>query len=96
MGVGKTIQAIAISYLYKRDWPVLIIVPSSLRFAWRDEIYKWLDGYIPYGTVQIIAKNTDHIDMTCCFTIVSYNIAQKLADLIEKMRFQIVIADEAQ
>ena len=33
--------------------------------------------------------------MTCCFTIVSYNIAQKLADLIEKMRFQIVIADEA-
>jgi len=44
MGVGKTIQAIAISYLYRKDWPVIIIVPSSLRYAWRDEIYKWLDG----------------------------------------------------
>ena len=42
MGVGKTIQAIAVSWLYRKDWPVIIIVPSSLRYAWRDEIYKWL------------------------------------------------------
>lgn len=32
MGVGKTIQAIAIAYLYRRDWPVVVICPSSLRF----------------------------------------------------------------
>ena len=30
MGVGKTIQAIAIAYLYKADWPLLVIAPSSL------------------------------------------------------------------
>lgn len=59
MGVGKTIQAISICYLYRKDWPVLVIVPSSLRFSWRDEIYKWLEGYIPYGAVQVISKNTD-------------------------------------
>jgi len=51
MGVGKTIQAIATSFLYRKDWPVLIIVPSSLKLSWRDEIYKWLDGYVPYGAV---------------------------------------------
>ncbi len=30
MGVGKTIQAIAVSCVYKQDWPLLIICPSSL------------------------------------------------------------------
>jgi len=43
MGVGKTIQAIAISYLFQRDWPVLIITPSSLKFSWRDELLTWIE-----------------------------------------------------
>ncbi len=43
MGVGKTIQAISIAYLYKKDWPLLIITPSSLRFNWRDEVMNWLN-----------------------------------------------------
>jgi len=30
MGVGKTIQAIGISYLYRDDWPLLIICPSTI------------------------------------------------------------------
>ena len=42
MGVGKTIQAIATAYLYKNDWPLLVITPSSLKFQWRDEILKWI------------------------------------------------------
>ena len=36
MGVGKTVQAIGLSSLYKKEWPVLVICPSSLKFAWRD------------------------------------------------------------
>ncbi|KAH0621362.1 hypothetical protein JD844_022546 [Phrynosoma platyrhinos] len=31
MGLGKTIQAIAVSYYYRNEWPLLIVVPSSLR-----------------------------------------------------------------
>lgn len=42
MGVGKTIQAICIAYLYRRDWPLIVICPSSLRFNWRDEFLNWL------------------------------------------------------
>ena len=34
MGVGKTIQAIGISYVFKDDWPFLIVCPSSLIFNW--------------------------------------------------------------
>jgi SWI/SNF-related matrix-associated actin-dependent regulator 1 of chromatin subfamily A len=32
MGVGKTIQALGIAYVFKNDWPLLIIVPASLKF----------------------------------------------------------------
>lgn len=43
MGVGKTIQAISIAYLFQRDWPVLIITPSSLKLSWRDELLMWIE-----------------------------------------------------
>ncbi len=42
MGVGKTIQALSIAYIYKKDWPLLIVAPSSLRYTWKDEIIKWI------------------------------------------------------
>jgi len=42
MGVGKTIQAIAIAYLFKHNWPLLVITPASLKYQWCDEILKWL------------------------------------------------------
>lgn len=33
MGLGKTVQAIALASAYRDEWPVLIIAPSSLRGA---------------------------------------------------------------
>ena len=36
MGLGKTLQAICIAAFYRREWPLLIVVPSSVRFAWRE------------------------------------------------------------
>ena len=46
MGVGKTLQGIALSMVYKADWPVLIICPSALRLNWRDEFKKWIPGLL--------------------------------------------------
>jgi SNF2 family DNA or RNA helicase len=42
MGVGKTIQAIGLAYLYKHDWPMLVVTPASLKYQWRDEILRWI------------------------------------------------------
>ena len=44
MGVGKTIQALAVAFVFKNDWPLLVICPASLKFTWRDEVVKWLPG----------------------------------------------------
>ena len=47
MGLGKTIQAIAVAYYYKDEWPLLIVVPSSLRYVWIEELEKWLPDLLP-------------------------------------------------
>ena len=31
MGLGKTIQALGIASYYSSDWPMLVVVPSSVR-----------------------------------------------------------------
>ncbi len=81
MGVGKTIQALAIAYLYRRDWPVLIITPSSLKSVWRREILKWLD-HLPKNAIQMINQTSDAINHRASFTIVSYSLASKMAELL--------------
>lgn len=58
MGLGKTIQAIAISYYYKNEWPLLIVVPSSLRYPWVDEMEKWIPELSP-DDISIIQNKTD-------------------------------------
>ncbi|MEN2498511.1 MAG: SWI/SNF-related matrix-associated actin-dependent regulator of chromatin subfamily A-like protein 1, partial [Marteilia pararefringens] len=35
MGLGKTLQAITIALYYSKDWPLLIICPSSLKYCWK-------------------------------------------------------------
>ena len=34
MGLGKTIQAIAVSSYYQEEWPVLIVCPASMKISW--------------------------------------------------------------
>lgn len=58
MGLGKTIQAIAVSYYYKNEWPLLIVVPSSLRYPWVDEMEKWIPELSPED-ISIIQNKTD-------------------------------------
>ena len=36
MGLGKTIQAICIAAYYRKEWPLLVVTPSSVRFTWAE------------------------------------------------------------
>ena len=55
MGLGKTIQALAIASAYQKDWPLLIVCPSSVRFSWRSAIFRWLPS-VPEEDVIVITS----------------------------------------
>ena len=95
MGVGKTVQAIGLSSLYQKDWPVLVICPSSLKFAWRDEVTQWLSEILDKNEIQVIknSKNEFKSDMKYC--IISYDLSVRMIDKIIEKKFQYIIADEA-
>jgi SWI/SNF-related matrix-associated actin-dependent regulator 1 of chromatin subfamily A len=95
MGVGKTIQAIGISGVFKENWPVLIICPSSLKYNWRDEISNWLKDIVAPDEIQMIKKSKDSFKKDCKFFIISYDLSIRMADKIEEKNFQFAIADEA-
>ncbi|NXD20149.1 ZRAB3 endonuclease, partial [Spelaeornis formosus] len=99
MGLGKTIQAIAISYYYKNEWPLLIVVPSSLRYPWVDEMEKWIPELSP-DDISIIQNKTDIGGIsTSKITILGYGLltsdAQTLVDTLYRQNFKVVVIDES-
>lgn len=61
MGVGKTVQAIALAAAYRTDdWPLLVVAPSSLRLVWAEEMEKWLLDLSPRN-IHVIMDKTDAI-----------------------------------
>lgn len=42
MGTGKTLQALAAMACYREEWPLLIVVPASLRLVWAEAAEAWL------------------------------------------------------
>ena len=93
MGVGKTIQAIALCYLYREDWPVLIVCPGSMKYLWKGEIQTWL-GFKDYR-INIINSSKQKISDEAYFYIISYDLVSHILKKLKKMKFNFVILDEA-
>ncbi|KAG8508887.1 DNA annealing helicase and endonuclease ZRANB3, partial [Galemys pyrenaicus] len=99
MGLGKTIQAIAIAYFYKEEWPLLIVVPSSLRYPWTEEIEKWIPELGP-EEITVIQNKTDVGGVsTSKVTVLGYGLlttdAVTLIDALNNQNFKVVIVDES-
>jgi len=58
MGLGKTLQALCVSYYYRTEWPLLIVVPSSLRYPWIEELERWLPEIDPHS-INLIQSGGD-------------------------------------
>ncbi|CAK89655.1 unnamed protein product (macronuclear) [Paramecium tetraurelia] len=92
MGVGKTVQSLALASMYKQNWPLLIMCPSPLRLNWQDEIIHWLK--IHKTDIQLINCGREGIRMNAKIVVVSYDICAKIKDNLMNRKFQICIADE--
>ena len=93
MGVGKTIQAISLCYLYREDWPVLIVCPGSMKYLWKGEIQTWL-GF-KNERIDILNSSKQKISDKAYFYIISYDLVSHILKKLKRMRFDFVILDEA-
>lgn len=99
MGLGKTIQAIAIAYFYKEEWPLLIVVPSSLRYPWIEELEKWIPELEP-EEINVVMNKTDIGRIPGSrVTVLGYGLlttdAETLLDALNTQNFRVVIVDES-
>jgi superfamily II DNA or RNA helicase len=98
MGLGKTIQGIGVAELLSRDAhisKVLVICPASLKSQWRIEIMRFVERscQLILGSAKDRALQYDN---DCFYTICNYE--QVLRDIlaIEKVKWDLIIIDEAQ
>lgn len=94
MGVGKTVQAIAIQYWYRNDWPLLIVCPSSLKYTWRDELLRWVP-MLGHADIQLFSQGKEPFKPDAQVFIISYDLATRKAQELKALNFNSAIADEA-
>jgi len=101
MGLGKTIQAIATCCAFRDDWPVLIIVPNSVRLVWADELERWIPDLGPEA-VNVVKTSSDLIstfESNASFHIVTYGILTRDSPgrnmLRERSPFRTIVVDES-
>ncbi|NXG06646.1 SMAL1 protein, partial [Sakesphorus luctuosus] len=92
MGLGKTIQAICIAAYYQKEWPLLVVTPSSVRFTWAEAFHRWLPSLSP-GSTNVIVTGKDSLTGSL-INIISFDLLSKM-DKQLKSTFQVVIVDES-
>ncbi|XP_063144906.1 SWI/SNF-related matrix-associated actin-dependent regulator of chromatin subfamily A-like protein 1 [Candoia aspera] len=92
MGLGKTLQAICIAAYYRKEWPLLVVAPSSVRYAWAEAFHRWLPSLSP-DTVRVIATGKDCL-LAKGINVVSFDLLSKIEKQV-KTTFQVVIVDES-
>ena len=93
MGVGKTVQAISLAYIYRDSWPVLIVCPGSMKYLWKSEISVWLG--LKEHRINVINKSKQKLSSEAYFYIISYDLIKNIFKKLKSMSFDFVILDEA-
>ncbi|XP_058908766.1 SWI/SNF-related matrix-associated actin-dependent regulator of chromatin subfamily A-like protein 1 isoform X1 [Kogia breviceps] len=92
MGLGKTIQAICIAAYYRKEWPLLVVVPSSVRFTWEQAFRQWLPSLSP-DHINVVVTGKDRLTAGLV-NIVSFDLLSKLEKQLTPP-FRVVIVDES-
>lgn len=106
MGLGKTLQALAV-LLYRaangsgsETGPALVIAPTSVCFNWQQEALK----FAPTLNMHLFAdasgtkQRQQLLESVSSFdcVIISYGLLQRETELLKKVHWHTIIADEAQ
>jgi len=90
MGLGKTIQALAWLQLHPGLYPVVIVVPASLKLNWAREAEKWMDS----PKIQILSGTNTDIALFGELIIINYDILSNWIVKLQAINPRVLIADE--
>ena len=100
MGLGKTLQAIAIAAFYRHDWPVLIVVPASVKYNWAAELEKWIP-VLPTKRIAVIRGRTDTEPLregkadVIIMTYALFTAGSLVAEEVSRLEPPVVVLDES-
>lgn len=100
MGLGKTLQALAVILSRAPQGPTLVLAPTSVCFNWQQEARRFAPTLKikMFGEANDIdrreqlLKNLGAFDLVIC----SYGILQREGERLAKVKWQSIVADEAQ
>ena len=90
-GLGKTAQALTYCYNIKK-YPVLIVVPASVKINWSREIKKFCAN----DSIVILSGRSSKQIPKADFVVINYDIVSDWKARLVKYGFKILIMDEAQ
>ncbi|XP_046406461.1 SWI/SNF-related matrix-associated actin-dependent regulator of chromatin subfamily A-like protein 1 [Ischnura elegans] len=93
MGLGKTIQALGIAHYYLKDWPLLIVCPSSVKYTWKEAIGKWLPSIARSGEDVVVVTTAKENLLQGKVVIMSTDMFSRSGDKLT--RFQTIVVDES-
>ncbi|XP_078573383.1 SWI/SNF-related matrix-associated actin-dependent regulator of chromatin subfamily A-like protein 1 [Branchiostoma floridae x Branchiostoma japonicum] len=93
MGLGKTMQALCVAAYYRKEWPLLIVTPSSLRLTWAEAFHRWLPSVDAQSiTVMLTGKDNPASGQV---TITSYDLMVRCSQQIRARGYRVIIMDES-
>jgi len=97
MGVGKTVQAIAIASCYIDEGPILVVCPASMRFTWAEELERWLPFCPPADIHLVFGHRNNPSDLVKCpkIVVVSYTMLSRLQKSMRALKWGLMIVDES-
>uniref|UniRef100_A0A8D2ZI95 Zinc finger, RAN-binding domain containing 3 n=1 Tax=Scophthalmus maximus TaxID=52904 RepID=A0A8D2ZI95_SCOMX len=99
MGLGKTVQAIAVACAFRREWPLLVVVPSSLKYPWIEELERWIPELQP-GDINLVENKSHTMGISSSkVTVLGYGLlttdSRALVEALTRQRFDMVVVDES-
>eukprot|EP00850_Spirogloea_muscicola_P004277 SM000018S03642 [mRNA] locus=s18:505658:512598:+ [translate_table: standard] len=98
MGVGKTIQAIALATCFRDLGPLLVVCPASMRLAWAEEIERWMT-YLSPTDIHLVFGRRDDVDgkegRLPKVVVTSYTMLPRIRASLSCIQWGMVIADES-
>ncbi|XP_042035654.1 DNA annealing helicase and endonuclease ZRANB3 isoform X3 [Salvia splendens] len=97
MGLGKTLQAIAIAACFRKEGSILVVCPAILRYSWAEELERWFPFCLP-SDIHLVFRGPDNparLTKLPRIVVISYTMLRRLRSSMLEQDWVTLIVDES-